>query len=171
MWQENDDYTNTHIQVEVRTVNVGWGRRKTSICVHPIFDEEKFPVIQFKNTDTEMLGIDKGKIYGSPTFHRITREVGFDVELNGKKKSPVSGRNTTGLRLQGVIRCSDFQLAPKYMPTMILDNRLLWTVSLHANRKKHGISSKGCLRHAYNIFKYSYISQVGPISYGSKDSY
>ena len=52
----------------------------------------------------------------------LLKKVRFDVMLIGRKESPVSGKETAGFRLQGVIRCSDFQLGSKYIPTMISDN-------------------------------------------------
>lgn len=76
----------------------------------------------FKSTEMKMLGTDKGEIYGELTLHGITKKVRFDVMLIGRKESPVSGKETAGFRLQGVIRCSDFQLGSKYIPTMISDN-------------------------------------------------
>ena len=68
-----------------------------------------------------MLGTDKGEIYGELTLHGITKKVRFDVMLIGRKESPVSVKRRQ-FRLQGVIRCSDFQLGSKYIPTMISDN-------------------------------------------------
>ena len=76
----------------------------------------------FKSTGMKRMNADRGEIYGELTLHGITQKVRFDVMFMGRKESPVSGKDTAGFRLQSVIRCSDFQLASKYIPSMISDN-------------------------------------------------
>lgn len=122
--QENGDCTNTDIRVEVRTASVSTGveARNKHLRSSDFFDVERFPMMVFKSTGMKMLGTDKGEIYGELTLHGITKKVRFDVMLIGRKESPVSGKETAGFRLQGVIRCSDFQLGSKYIPTIISDN-------------------------------------------------
>ena len=129
--QKNGDCTNTDIRVEVRTASVSTGveARNKHLRSSDFFDVERFPMMVFKSTEMKMLGTDKGEIYGELTLHGITKKVRFDVMLIGRKESPVSGKETAGFRLQGVIRCSDFQLGSKYIPTMISS-----TVNSHQGR-------------------------------------
>ena len=135
--QKNGDCTNTDIRVEVRTASVSTGveARNKHLRSSDFFDVERFPMMVFKSTEMKMLGTDKGEIYGELTLHGITKKVRFDVMLIGRKESPVSGKETAGFRLQGVIRCSDFQLGSKYIPTMISDTYMLSsTVNSHQGR-------------------------------------
>ena len=122
--QRNADYTNTDIRVEVRTASVSTGveARNKHLRSSDFFDAERFPIMVFKSTGMKRMNADRGEIYGELTLHGITQKVRFDVILIGRKESPVSGKDTAGFRLQGVIRCSDFQLASKYIPAMISDN-------------------------------------------------
>ena len=122
--QENGDCTNTDIRVEVRTASVSTGveARNKHLRSSDFFDAERFPIMVFKSTGMKRMNADRGEIYGELTLHGITQKVRFDVMFMGRKESPVSGKETAGFRLQGVIRCSDFQLGSKYIPTMISDN-------------------------------------------------
>ena len=122
--QDNGDCTNTDIRVEVRTASVSTGveARNKHLRSSDFFDVERFPIMVFKSTGMKRMNADRGEIYGELTLHGITQKVRFDVMFMGRKESPVSGKDTAGFRLQSVIRCSDFQLASKYIPSMISDN-------------------------------------------------
>lgn len=45
-----------------------------------------------------------------------------EVILAGKRKRAVSKKDAVGVRLNGVIKHSDFTLGPKFIPAMIADD-------------------------------------------------
>lgn len=64
----------------------------------------------------------KGKIYGDLTLHGVTQRIELEVLLIGKRKSPVSKKDTVGVRLSGKIKRSKFDLGLKFVPAMIADD-------------------------------------------------
>lgn len=115
--QAKDDYKDTHTSISTGVV-----ARDTHLRSPDFFNVEVFPLMTFKSTKIKMEKTRKGKIYGDLTLHGVTQRIELEVLLIGKRKSPVSKKDTVGVRLSGKIKRSKFDLGLKFVPAMIADD-------------------------------------------------
>lgn len=85
------------------------------------FDVEKYPTLTYKSTSIKKNGKNKYKLTGDLTLHGVTRPVTMDVEYRGTIENPMSKKATTGFRVSGTIKRSDFGIGPKFPAPMISD--------------------------------------------------
>ena len=72
------------------------------------FDVNKYPEVIFKSTRMEMVSDSTFKLIGSMTIKETTKEVVFDVELNGYAYPP--NKSMPGFTINGRINRLDFNL-------------------------------------------------------------
>jgi polyisoprenoid-binding protein YceI len=85
------------------------------------FEVEKYPKMTFKSTSIEKTGKDKYKLMGNLTLHGITKPVTINMWYRGTIENPQSKAITAGFQFSGTLKRSDFDIGPKFPPSMISD--------------------------------------------------
>lgn len=131
------DYSDMKIKVtaKVSSINTGVEMRDNHLKSADFFDAEKYPELVFNSTKVVKTpakagkqSAQYGKIYGTLTFHGITKPVVLDVKYFGKVTNPMNNNETAGFKVSGTISRKDFDLGPKFPEAMISDK-----VSIDAN--------------------------------------
>lgn len=131
------DYSDMKIKVtaKVSSINTGVEMRDNHLKSADFFEAEKYPELVFNSTKVVKTpakagkqGTQYGKIYGTLTFHGITKPVVLDVKYFGKVTNPMNNNETAGFKVSGTISRKDFDLGPKFPEAMISDK-----VSIDAN--------------------------------------
>ena len=78
--------TSVEVEVDVASIHTGVDRRDKHLLSDDFFDVEKFPIMYFKSTATEIVGLNLLKVTGDLTIHGITRPVLFDVSYLGPSR-------------------------------------------------------------------------------------
>ncbi len=124
------DYSDMKIKVtaKVSSINTGVEMRDNHLKSADFFDAEKYPEMIFNSTKVvkTVSKVNKqnaqyGKIYGTLTFHGITKPVVLDVKYYGKVINAMNNNETAGFKVSGVISRKDFDLGPKFPEAMISD--------------------------------------------------
>lgn len=92
--------------IEVESINTNNADRDQHLKSGDFFDVEKFPVIIFKSTGTNLLG---GKILGDINIKGVSKEISLDVSYLGTNKDPW-GNTKHGMEISGVLNRTDFGL-------------------------------------------------------------
>jgi len=84
-----DDFSDAEVQstIKVGSLSTDNAMRDGHLKSDDFFNAEKFPEINFKSTSFEKLGDKKYKITGDLTIRDVTKNVTFDVVLNGTLKT------------------------------------------------------------------------------------
>ena len=117
--EKHIEQTKLSVKVSTASINTGVAPRDKHLRSADFFNVEKYPYMLFEGVRAKKVNSHRGKLYGNLTIHGVTRPVVLDVELIGKRISPVSHKYTAGFRLRGTLKRSDFNLGPKYLPDMI----------------------------------------------------
>jgi polyisoprenoid-binding protein YceI len=73
------------------------------------FNAAEYPYVTFKSTRIEVLGAERGKVYGDLTIRGVTRPVVLDVDYNGLARSPY-GTTSAGFSASTTINRKDWGL-------------------------------------------------------------
>jgi polyisoprenoid-binding protein YceI len=84
-----DDFSDATVQstIKVASLSTDNDRRDAHLKSDDFFNAEKYPEINFKSTSFEKLSDTKYKITGDLTIRDVTKNVTFDVVLNGTLKT------------------------------------------------------------------------------------
>ena len=84
-----DDFTDAAVQTTIKTASINTDNtaRDNHLKSDDFFNAEKYPEINFKSTSFEKLSETKYKITGDLTIRDVTKNVTFDVVLNGTLKT------------------------------------------------------------------------------------
>lgn len=117
------DYSDAQIELtaKVASINTDVEARDNHLKSADFFDVEKYPTLTFKSTLLKKTGKNKGKLYGTLTFHGITKPVVLDVQYFGSVVNSMNNADTAGFQITGEIKRSDFDLGTKYPEAMISD--------------------------------------------------
>ena len=121
------DYSDMKIKVtaKIASVNTGVEMRDNHLKSADFFDAEKYPEMVFSSTKVVKLAskgtTQYGKIYGTLTFHGITKPAVLDVKYYGKVVNPMNNAETVGFKVTGSVSRKDFDLGPKFPEAMISD--------------------------------------------------
>jgi len=77
------DETSVEIEVDTASIYTGVDRRDNHLRSADFLDVEKCPIMSFKSTAAEVVGMNSLKIIGDLTIRGITRSVVFDVTYRG----------------------------------------------------------------------------------------
>ena len=81
------------------------------------FNADKYPVVTFKSTAVQPLGVNKFKVTGNLTVHGVTKVVVLDATLNKIGPHPMSKAQSIGFDATASIKRSDFGMGA-YVPNV-----------------------------------------------------
>jgi polyisoprenoid-binding protein YceI len=86
---EKEDFSDATVEstIQVASISTDNDYRDKHLKSDDFFNAEKFPEIKFKSTKFEKLNDNKYKITGDLTMRDVTKQVTFDVVLNGTLKT------------------------------------------------------------------------------------
>ena len=86
--EENPAASAVDVTIDASTINTRDAQRDGHLKSADFLNVEEFPALSFKSKRVEVLGENKGRIYGDLTIRDISREVVLDAEYTGQAKSP-----------------------------------------------------------------------------------
>jgi polyisoprenoid-binding protein YceI len=95
--------------VKVASVDTGEPQRDEHLRGSDFFDAQQFPEITFESTHVEAIDEDSTCVHGNLTMHGITREVKFELLIQGTDTDPW-GNLRAGLEGVGTLKRSDFDM-------------------------------------------------------------
>lgn len=121
------------LSADVNTINTGNEMRDGHLKGADFFDTEKFPKLTFKSTSFKLVKGNKYKIVGDLTMHGVTKKVELDATHYGNVENPQSKKSVAGFKVTGVIKRSDFGIAPGF-PTSGLSDEVNLLADLELGR-------------------------------------
>lgn len=109
------------LTAEIASIDTDNEQRNTHLKSPDFFDAAKYPTLTFKSRSFEKTGDKQYKVTGDLTMHGVTKPVTLEAVLNGTTTNPMSQKETAGFRITGVIKRSDFGIAPSMPDAMISD--------------------------------------------------
>jgi polyisoprenoid-binding protein YceI len=103
---------------DVSSVSTDNDMRDNHIKGPDFFDAAKFPQITFKSKSITKLDDKKYKLTGDLTMHGVTKQVSFDLTLNGVGKDMRSQKPIAGFKVTGTINRNDFGVG--HMPAAMV---------------------------------------------------
>jgi polyisoprenoid-binding protein YceI len=118
-----DDFSDAVIELtaEIASVDTDNEKRDEHLKTEDFFDAAKFPTITFKSKSFKKAGDKKYKLAGDLTLHGVTKAVDLVVVLGGVADHPYTKKKIAGFKISGVIKRSDFGIAPKTASSMVSD--------------------------------------------------
>jgi len=119
----NPDFTDAVVELtaDVNSINTDNEQRDGHLKTADFFDAAKFPNLTFKSTSFKKVGDKKYKVSGNLTLHGVTKPVVLDVVFNGTTTNPMSKKTIAGFKITGVIKRSEFGIAPSMPAAMLSD--------------------------------------------------
>jgi polyisoprenoid-binding protein YceI len=117
------DFTDAVVELtaDVNSINTDNEQRDGHLKTADFFDAAKFPTLTFKSTSFKKVGDKKFQVSGNLTLHGVTKPVVLDVVFNGTTTNPMSKKTIAGFKITGVIKRSDFGIAPSMPAAMLSD--------------------------------------------------
>lgn len=124
------DFSDAAIEfsADMNSINTDVEARDNHLKSADFFDAEKNPKLVFKSTSFKKTGAKEYKVAGNLSLHGVTKPVILTATLVGTTTNPMSKKEMAGFRIAGVIKRTDFGIAPSMGESMLSDN-----VSLMAN--------------------------------------
>ena len=103
--------------MQIASINTNSDKRDKHLNADDFFDSKKFP------TATLTLVKHNGKkLDANITMRGITKQVTFNVELNGPVKHPKTNKDIVALTLEGKLNRKDFGIGTNTGNAMVSDN-------------------------------------------------
>ena len=120
-----DDFSDAVVELsaDVNSINTSNEQRNTHLKSPDFFDAAKYGTITFKSSSFTKAGDKKYKVEGDLTFHGVTRHVTLEAVYNGTITHPMNKKLVSGWSVTGVIKRSDFGIAPQ-MPSNFLGDEV-----------------------------------------------
>jgi polyisoprenoid-binding protein YceI len=117
------DFTDASVEfsADINSINTDNEQRDKHLQSPDFFDAEKFPKLTFKSTSWKKVADKKYKVSGDLTMHGVTKPVVLDVVLNGTSTNPMSKKTIAGFKISGVVKRSEFGVAPSMPAAMLSD--------------------------------------------------
>ena len=109
------------LDVKVASIDTRVEARNKHLKSADFFDVEQYPAVHFKSTGIEKSGDNEYQLTGDLSLHGVTKAVTMKLEYRGTVENPMDKKQTTGFRVTGVIKRSDFNLGNGFPPPMISD--------------------------------------------------
>jgi polyisoprenoid-binding protein YceI len=110
------------LTAQVASINTGVDMRDADLKSDHFFNAAVNPTVTFVSTGITPTTAGHFKLTGNLTMHGITKSVTMDLWYRGTIVNPMSKTNDAGFQLTGVIKRSDFKIAPMYPGAMISDD-------------------------------------------------
>lgn len=122
---------------DLSSIDTGNAQRDQHLRTDDFFSIEQFPTATFRSTRVEVQDAERGKVYGELTVRGMSREVAFDVELEGRGLDAY-GKERIGFTAKTNINRLDYGV--KWNPAIetggvVLGNRVRITLHLSAIRQ------------------------------------
>lgn len=125
---EDFEDATAHLVVDIATIDTDVPDRDTHLQQPDMLDAKKFPEAVFHSTSFKKTGDKSYTAMGDLTFHGITKPVTLSVIAN-TGYDEYSSKTVTGLKVTGIIKRSDFEIAPT-TPGKVLSDEVTITANL-----------------------------------------
>jgi polyisoprenoid-binding protein YceI len=116
------------LTADVNSINTNNEQRNTHLKSPDFFDAAKYGTLSFKSTSFKKVSDKNYRLEGNLTMHGVTKPVVLNVLYNGTITHPMTKKQVAGFKVTGIIKRSDFGIAPS-MPSNFLGDE----VALNAN--------------------------------------
>jgi polyisoprenoid-binding protein YceI len=106
----NEDFSDARVEltIDVNSLDTQDEQRDDHLRSADFFDVDKFPVIHFQSTGTEVVRANQYKMFGELSMVGITKPVVLDVQHTGIVKRDPFGNTKAGFLIQGQINRKDW---------------------------------------------------------------
>jgi len=127
MTASKEDLTDAQITLtaDVNSINTGNEQRNNHLKSDAFFDATKYGTLTFTSTSFTKVDAKNYRLEGNLTFHGVTKAVTLNVTFNGTIVNPMSKKTTAGFKVTGIIKRSDFGIAPGFPATALSDEVML----------------------------------------------
>ncbi len=121
---QKEDFSDAIVSMksDANTIDTENSERDTHLKSADFFDAAKYPTISFKSSRFEKTSENRYKVTGALSLHGITKEIVLEAVAK-YGTHPVSKKTLAGFKVTGVIRRSDFGIAPS-MPAAMLNDEV-----------------------------------------------
>lgn len=109
------------LTADVNSIYTGNEMRDGHLKTADFFDTEKYPTLSFKSTSFKLVKGKNYKIVGDLTMHGVTKKVELDAVHYGNVEHPQSKQMVAGFKVTGVVKRSDFGIAPSFTAPGLAD--------------------------------------------------
>jgi polyisoprenoid-binding protein YceI len=106
---EQPERTTVDVAVDLASINTRDAQRDGHLRSADFFDVEKYPAMQFKSTNVQVLNKKQARLTGDLTIRDVTKPLTLDVEFVGSAKSPW-GATSYGFAAKAKINREDWGL-------------------------------------------------------------
>lgn len=110
--KNNATFNKLQANIKIISVDTDNQTRDNHLQQADFFDSKKFPEMIFVMKKYKKEDNENGKMIGDLTIAGVTKEITLDVEIGGVAKGK-DGKERLGFSLNGKIKRSEFNLAPK----------------------------------------------------------
>jgi polyisoprenoid-binding protein YceI len=127
MTASKDDFSDAQITLtaDVNSINTGVEARNNHLKSDAFFDAAKYGSLTFTSTSFTKVDAKNYKLQGNLTFHGVTKPVTLNVVFNGTATNPMNKKTSAGFKITGIIKRSDFGIAPGFPATALSDEVML----------------------------------------------
>lgn len=127
MTAAKDDLSDAQVTLtaDVNSINTGNEQRNTHLKSPDFFNAAQYGTLTFTSTSFEKVDGKNYKLSGNLTLHGVTKPVVLNVVYNGTIVNPMSKKTTAGFKITGIIKRSDFGIAPSFPATALSDEVML----------------------------------------------
>ena len=120
-----EDFSDAVIELtaDVNSIDTDNEKRDEHIKGADYLDAAKYSTLTFKSKSIKKVSDKKYKVTGDLTLHGITKPVELDVTYNGTIVHPKNQKKIAGFKITGLIKRSDFGIAPA-TPTGVLSDEI-----------------------------------------------
>jgi polyisoprenoid-binding protein YceI len=101
-------HVSVDVEIDVSSVMTGNKNRDAHLLTGDFFDQGLYPTIKFSSEAVEFLDGNRCRVNGKLTLHGTTRQVTFEGEYAGPRKTPYGGEMTLGFSGSTTIDREDF---------------------------------------------------------------
>ncbi len=119
-----DDFSDAVVELtaDVNSINTNNEQRNNHLKSADFFDAAKYGTLSFKSSSFTKVADKKYKVEGDLTFHGVTKHVTLDATYNGTITHPMNKKLVAGFSVTGIIKRSDFGIAPSMPSTFLGDD-------------------------------------------------
>lgn len=121
---------------DMASIDTSNTQRDQHLRTDDFFNIEQFPTASFRSTSIEVVDRDRAKVHGDLTLRGVTKDVVFDVELEGRG-TDAYGKQRVGFNAEATINRLDFGV--KWNPAIetggfVVSDRVKLTINVSAVR-------------------------------------
>jgi polyisoprenoid-binding protein YceI len=107
------------LTVDVGSIDTAVQQRDDHLRSPDFFEVAKYPKMTFRSESIRAAGKDRYTLTGDLTIHGVTKPITADLWYRGSTTN--QGKLTAGFQLTATLKRSDFNVGPKFPPSMIAD--------------------------------------------------